>query len=369
MRSRQQGSVIIVTLWTITLMTILVAVIASQNRLSAQAAYFHKQDLDTWAKVVAALNQAEMDVVLGQQPQPVVRDATSSNTGSLADRLNALSSTAHYRYNGDELQLHYPQADDIAVRIYSHAGKINIRQISRPRLRSLIEKKLGGPLVADQRQIDNMMEAWNDWLDLNDGASVIGAETDYYMGLDPPYRPRNGSLETVEEILLIRGFAEVFGDVDLDAAFTLYGDDERINLNIATIEAMRLLPGLDDELIEKIVAFRQEKEFRGNGDVAQLIPAEKMAELRQWLNSQGTSTYYTIMVYRKPSQDEAEDAPEDDEEALADAADADTMPTAYAEIVFAPTWTDRPRILKVNPYQRLPEHLHIVDPDSAQEDR
>jgi general secretion pathway protein K len=375
MKMRQRGSVIIVTLWTITLMTILVAAIAAQNRLSAQAAYFHQQDVENWAQVLGVINQAEMEILLEQMPPPVIETEDAGSSDSFAASINeALASPAQRQYrhfNGKELELYYPQPDDMAVRIYSHAGKINIGDISTQNLRAMIEKKLGGRMEADQQQIDDMIEAWNDWRDLNEGASVNGAENDYYMSLDPPYLPRNGALETVEELLQIRGFAEVFGDVDLDAAFTVYGEEPEINLNLATLEAMRLLPGLDDELIAKIVAFREEKEFQGNGDVAQLVPAEIMSELRGWLNSRGTSEYYTIMVYKKTAEDPAvaeEPAEATPEENMETDTDPENVQTAYAEIVFAPNPTDRPRILKVNPYQPLPAELHIADPESEEED-
>ena len=48
----QQGSVIVVTLWTIILMTILITVIAGQIRLSSRAAFYHKEELNDWANVV-----------------------------------------------------------------------------------------------------------------------------------------------------------------------------------------------------------------------------------------------------------------------------------------------------------------------------
>lgn len=374
---KQRGSVIIVTLWTITVMTILVAVIASQNRLSAQAAYFHQEDIETWAKIMSAMNQAEMDVILEQMNPPVTEGELSSESeGGFAAALNAqLVENSHYRFNGEELELNYPQPEDIGVRIYSHAGKINLKQLSRPKLRALIEKKMGGPIDANQQQIDLMMEAWNDWIDLNDLATVVGAEKDYYGALDPPYVPRDGPLETVEELLLIRGFAEVFGDVDLDAAFTMYGEEDWINLNIATVEAMQLLPGLDDDLIEEIVAYREEKEFQGNGDVAQIVPAEQMTELRGWLNSRGTSTYYSILVYKKDkvdnndaeSEEETEDDADEDTDEDADISEASAM-TAYSEIIYAPSFNNRPQILKVNPYQRIPAQLHVVDEDTEEED-
>ena len=44
-----------------------------------------------------------------------------------------------------------------------------------------------------------------DWLDDDDEVREFGAELDYYSGVDPPYAPRNGPPETVEELLLVRG--------------------------------------------------------------------------------------------------------------------------------------------------------------------
>ena len=42
----------------------------------------------------------------------------------------------------------------------------------------------------------------------------------------------------------------MFEGVNLQAAFTIYGNARTVNLNLATREAMELLPGLDNELIE-----------------------------------------------------------------------------------------------------------------------
>lgn len=341
-RHKQQGSVIVVTLWTIILLTILVTVIASQIRLSSRAAFFHQEELEDWANVLSAINQAEMELMLERMPEPLESDEDPEE----ANR------NPFYRFNGQELTLHYPQASGIVVRIYDHAGKINLRELGRPRMRALLEKKLGED--ADQ-QIDELIAAWGDWVDLNDNPGLIGAENDYYESQDPPYRQRNGKLETVEEILSIRGFAEVFGDVDLDAAFTLYTDNEAINLNLATVEAMQLLPGLNDELIEEIVAFRTFNDIQGNGDVAQIVPAENMGVLRSWLNSRNTSSFYTIMAYKKltPFADEAA-LDFMDEENL-----EDVTSTGFAEIVQINSFTEKPKVMKINPYQTIPQRIIV----------
>lgn len=356
--SRQRGTVLIITLWTITLLTILVTVLAGQNRLSARAALFHQEDLGNWAKVLSALGQAEMEVML---------DLMGTAIQDLDEQIENPVAPRYRKYRGTEVQLSYPQAEDIVVRIWDHAGKINLTELSRPRLRALLEFKLGD--AAEPGQLDELMAAWADWQDLNSQATPGGAETEYYGELDPPYEPRNGRLESVEEILQIRGFAEVFADVDLDAAFTLFGDNDLVNLNLATVEAMRLLPGLNAELIDAILAWREDHEFVGNGDVAQLVPAENMGELRPWLNSRRTTSHFTIMAYRRQTPDNAGDVGvSEDEEPVASALvpdPTDAATTAYAEIVEINTFVNRPRVLKINPYQGIPIRMIVT----SEEDR
>jgi general secretion pathway protein K len=353
-QTRQQGSVIIVTLWTITLLTILITALAGQVRLSARVTQFHQDDLDTWSKVLAAINQAEMELVLEQMPLPPPK----------LEETNEIGRNLQNRYDGEELLLAYPQPEGITVRIYNHRGKINLREISRPRMRAMLEKRLGTNATD---QIDDLMDAWGDWLDLNEDASANGAETEYYAGLEVPYRPRNGRLETVEEILQIRGFAEVFEGVDLDAAFTIYGETEFVDLNKATVEAMQLLPGLDDELIAEILNYRKDKDFTGNGDVAQLIPAENMALLRIWLQTPAVSPYYTIIAYKTPvAQPDAAEGNEESEEGLSSVLD-DSPLTGFAEIVEVTSFTDPPKVLKIMPYQKVPIRTVTTSEDEARQ--
>jgi len=76
-----------------------------------------------------------------------------------------------------------------------------------------------------------------DWIDSDDEAREFGAEFDYYTSLDPAYAPKNGPLDTVEELLLVRdvspwllfgGDANRNGQVDSsepDASEYTGGDD------------------------------------------------------------------------------------------------------------------------------------------------
>jgi type II secretory pathway component PulK len=52
---------------------------------------------------------------------------------------------------------------------------------------------------------EDIADAILDWIDPDDEPREFGAEQDVYAGLDPPYMPKNGILDSVEELLLVRG--------------------------------------------------------------------------------------------------------------------------------------------------------------------
>ena len=51
----------------------------------------------------------------------------------------------------------------------------------------------------------DIADAILDWLDSDAIPRAYGCEAEYYSGLQPPYQPKNGPLDTVEELLLVRG--------------------------------------------------------------------------------------------------------------------------------------------------------------------
>ncbi len=51
---------------------------------------------------------------------------------------------------------------------------------------------------------ESIADAILDWIDEDDEPRMLGAERDYYSALPIPYAPRNGSLASIEELLLVR---------------------------------------------------------------------------------------------------------------------------------------------------------------------
>jgi type II secretory pathway component PulK len=88
-------------------------------------------------------------------------------------------------------------------------GKININAMMRldPTGKTLYQLLLKLPNMTP-----DIANAIVDWLDpddtprqASDGGTLGGAESDYYLSLSPPYKCKNGPIDSLEELLLVRG--------------------------------------------------------------------------------------------------------------------------------------------------------------------
>ena len=307
MRSKyQKGSVLLIVLWTAALLTILVTAMASKVRLSARTAFNNQLAADDYTQMMSALNSAEMEILLERMSPPLTAPIETNREGELLDR--------SLRFDGRPLRLSYPTPDNMVVRIVNHSGMINLNRIPRASMQLLIEKRLQDITgdEANAEEVQEILAAWTDWTDLNDLEGINGAERDYYETLDPPYIPRNNpELDSVNELLHIRGFAELFNGIDLGAAFTIYGNSRQLNLNIATREAMLLLPGLTPKLVDDLKTVRVVDSFSNRGEIGEVIPFENLTQLSPWLSNE-TSNFYTIYVYLRPTVTKAQDERNDE---------------------------------------------------------
>jgi hypothetical protein len=67
-----------------------------------------------------------------------------------------------------------------------------------------------------------------DFIDEDDQPRELGAESEYYSALEPPYRPKNGPLDSIEELLLVRDLPPqlLFG---ADVNFNSFVDPDEID--------------------------------------------------------------------------------------------------------------------------------------------
>lgn len=119
--------------------------------------------------------------------------------------------------------------------------------------------------IEDESEVNEIVDAIVDWIDEDDKESDYGAETSYYQSLDPPYSAKNGPLDTIDELLLVRGITpEIFFGSEETAGLrdllTVYGDDGKININTidpVLLKSMNVL--ITDSLIEQFDEYRQDE--------------------------------------------------------------------------------------------------------------
>ncbi len=102
-----------------------------------------------------------------------------------------------------------------------------------------------------------------DWIDPDDDPSPEGAEDSYYGSLDPPYGCKNGPLDTLSELRMIKGVTyEVYEKIS--KYLTIYSKKGIININTVSKEVLMFLDErIDEPMTEGIMAYRGETPFGG----------------------------------------------------------------------------------------------------------
>ncbi len=92
-------------------------------------------------------------------------------------------------------------------RIVDLERKININNPLIPGGDALLQQALI-QMGADPSEYPPVVNSILDWIDLDPDPRVQGAETDYYASLDTPYEAKNGPIDDLSELLLIRGITQ-----------------------------------------------------------------------------------------------------------------------------------------------------------------
>ena len=121
----------------------------------------------------------------------------------------------------------------------------------------------------DMLDADEIVDSILDWIDPDDLTHLNGAEDNYYGSLPEPYKTKNDTFDSIEELTLIKGITpEIFEVIRNDV--TVYGGEQiAINVSFASKETLSSILGLTDEIIDDLMLYIDE-----NG------PIEDNAEMR-----------------------------------------------------------------------------------------
>ena len=116
------------------------------------------------------------------------------------------------------------------------------------------------------------LDAILDWLDPDDQKRPQGEEKDFYRKRKIPYSAKNGAMDYLGEMLLIKGIdaAALYGSkerIGLRNFLTVYSDG-KLNINTAgLIPLMCLSPEVDRAMAQAVLDARREKPFQKAEDI------------------------------------------------------------------------------------------------------
>lgn len=140
----------------------------------------------------------------------------------------------------------------LRIQIFDESGKFDINAAQEPTLRALLNKALGD----NQDQADRLAAAILDWRDPDDLVHLNGAEETEYQQADKGYVPRNTNFQTLEELQMVLGMKPAIYQ-RLERVLTIYSGQDGINPNKASLEALLMLPGVDESMARSFIEQRR----------------------------------------------------------------------------------------------------------------
>jgi len=116
-----------------------------------------------------------------------------------------------------------------------------------------------------EQEVNDIVDAIKDWIDGDDEVTGFGAEDAYYKGLEKPYPCKNGPLDSMEELLMIKGITrDIYYGTDetpgIAKYITIYGNG-KININTAPTLTLKVLDSeMTEEMASNMDDFRRSEE-------------------------------------------------------------------------------------------------------------
>lgn len=239
-KSSQAGVALLTILVMVALATILAATIAKRQTNTAEnTGYLMRQNQSL---LYAKSAEAFFSELLNQD----------SDNGNSVD---------HLQENWAKPMPPFPVEDgSVSGRLIDESGKFNLNNLvkvdgnqvdeSARRWFEKLLQRVGLPAELSQAVID--------WQDSNDETmGAMGAESNYYQGLDPAYLTPNTKFHSVEELKLVRGFEGKNFDL-IRPYVTALPEQTKININTAPALLLASIdPKVDVKAVEQELKTKQ----------------------------------------------------------------------------------------------------------------
>jgi general secretion pathway protein K len=299
-------------LWVIIILSVIVLEFSFAMRTEVTIAQHYKEEVQLRAYAEGGIQRAIAELVYKHDSKIQQMRQTRKTEVVPEDK-------KEWATDGQAHLLPYDQGS-CEIRITGEAGKVNINTVSEASLRRMI-----GQMGLEGETRDVVVDSILDWRDTDDFIHLNGAENDYYQSLKEPYHCKNGTLDSIEELLLIRGVTpDLFygkkaakkgetGETDetgtggqpgLRDIFSIYSGGEQVDINSASLPVLKAVLGLPTGAARSIVAARGEKVFQNQQDLVLRVPelAPLIGQIGALIVYQSVIPYYAIEAKGKSKE-------------------------------------------------------------------
>lgn len=213
----RRGSVLIVVLVLILLLTYGVYGFTARMLAEVQAADAHGRAVQAVAFAESGIEVAASAVTtraadpanpVSLYHRPDLFGGIVMKESTVATAIGRFSLVAPVEGDATYRQVRFGLADE--------SGKLNINSIAAMELDALQQQMM---LMSIPGMTEEIADAILDYVDEDEEVRPLGAESEYYQTLIPPAYPKNGPLDSLDELLLVRGVTPEL----------LYGEDANRN--------------------------------------------------------------------------------------------------------------------------------------------
>ena len=248
----RQGSALIVVLWLVLAMSLLVGGLAYEMRIEAGITSYSRKRLKAQAAARGGVEYAKFLLAKSYDGNSFEESEESYE----ALRIMAKNLERGIGVNGLEVEMGEAKAK---IDILPEAGRRNVNKLADEDWEELLDYA-GVP----EDKWPDLIDSFMDFTDAGDEHRLNGAEKDDAFYKERGYEPKNAELDTVDELLLVKGFTPslVYGGPAEDPKaeplkgiarlLTTFGDG-KVNINTASREVLMTLAGADGELLDEWV--------------------------------------------------------------------------------------------------------------------
>ena len=265
MPSNERANILISVLWVITILVVIVAGMSFEARSDVDRTILLRDRAKAYWMARGAVERVKFEYA---------QEKLADNSGFVQDN--------RYQFN-------FPEGEASCI-LLSNSSKASINTTDR-----IIWEKLLQFYGLEGQELEEAIDAVLDWRDEDDSLRPNGAENDYYQGLEPPYLPRNGPFQSLEELMLVRGVTEgmfhgTFRDgvhkPGLKEMLNVSGPvSSRFDINSAPKGILMAFLEIDETAAEELIRVREEQPFENPQQAGELLPIEAADKIDQFFIS------------------------------------------------------------------------------------